>query len=371
MRLKEGKAIHLAQGKLLFHRASGVRRRPWIVFTATSVRRDTNTGSKNLNSTSWLEQGLAGALYPGGLFLGTDADLVDRFPGIDETGTVAGFNGWDANLQPFSPTSLNSLVAPSGVDAPPASTAPSTTDGGEDSEDLDDDKDPTDSLSSQLTSLSQRATRAIRRLDRPGRAPLTVSSPEVNAALEDTNTLIRIINNITAPDCDDTTLDPATTNCGLAFSALACHQHLVALFRAICDAIHRCLQSKKEHQQQHHRSRQHSDVGPSSVAQFVMVLQLLMHLINRIDRSLFQKSQSMWHSARLSTSGHITPVTPDTANHHTIDPILSETAAGGSSPPGGLLVLVHDIVGTIPNEHEKLRQLIQKLQTEMEHSELH
>lgn len=346
-------------------------------FQTSAVRRDTNPGSKNLNATSWLEQGLAGGLYPGRLLLGTDADLVDRFPGIDETENMAGFNGWDAKLRPFSPTSLNSLAAPSGADAGPMSTAPSTIDGCEDSKDIDDDnnKDPTDALSSQLTSLSPRATRAIRRLDRPGRAPLTVSSPEVNAALEDTNTLIRIINDITAPDCDNTTPDPATTKCGLAFSALACYKHLVALFRAICDAIHRCIESKKEHQQRqeqqqhHHRSRSHSDVGPSSVAQFVMVLQLLMHLINRIDRSLFQKSQPMWHGARLSTGGHINPVTPDTANH--IDPMQSEAAMGGSSSPGGLLVLVHDIVGTIPNEHEKLRQLIQKLQTEMEHSELH
>lgn len=338
----------------------------------TSVRRDTGPGPRNLNGTSWFEQGLAGALYPGGPSLGADfADQVGQFPDVDESGALAGFNGWDANLQPFSPTSLNSLAAPSAAAAGPISTAPSTTDGREDSEDVDDDKDPTDALPSQLTSLSQRATRAMRRLVRPGRAPLTVSSPEVNEALEDTNTLICIINNITAPDRDDITLDPTTTDYGLAFSALACHQHLVAVFRAICDAIHRCQQSKKEHQQQHHRSRQHSDVGPSSVAQFVMVLQLLMHLINRMDRSLFQNNPSMWHGAGLSTGGHITPVTPNVANHHTIDPIQSEAAAGGSSPHGGLLVLVQDIVGTIPNEHEKLRQVIQKLQTEMEHSELH
>ncbi|KAI0468874.1 hypothetical protein F4859DRAFT_188791 [Xylaria cf. heliscus] len=333
----------------------------------TSFQRDTNSGPRNPNGISWLEQSLTGSLYSGGPFLGTDiVDLVDRFSGIDETGAVATFDGWDANLQPFSPTALTSLAAPSRADAALISTAPSTTDGGEDSEDIDDDKDPTDALSSQLTSLSQRAMKAIRRLDRPGRAPLTVSSPEVNVALEDTNALIRIINNITTPDCDEITLDPATTNCGLVFSALACHQHLIALFRAICDVIHRCLQSQKEHQQQHHRSRQNSDVGPSLVAQFVMVLQLLMHLINRIDRSLFQNNPSMWKGSRPSTGGYITPVTPNT-----IDPILSETASGGLLPPGSLLALVNDIVGTIPNEHEKLRQLIQRLQTEMEQSELH
>ncbi|KAI1736363.1 hypothetical protein F4680DRAFT_469255 [Xylaria scruposa] len=337
-----------------------------------SIRRDTNPEPKNLNGTSWLDQGIAEALYPNGSFLGADvASLVCQFPGTDGTRAVAGFEGWDANLQPFSPTSLNSLAAPSGADAALASTTPSTTDDCDDSEDGDDDKGPTDAVSSQLTSLSQRATRAIRQLERPGRAPLTVSSPEVNVALEDTNALLRIITIITTPDRDDAPFDSATTNYGLAFLALACHQHLVALFRAICDAIHRCLQSKKEKQQQDGWNGQHGDVGPSSVAQFVMVLQLLMHLINRIDRSLFQDKSLMWHGVRLSTGGNITPITPDMANGNTIDPILSETARGGSSPQGGLLVLVHDIVGKIPNEHDKLRRLIQELQTEMEHSEHH
>ncbi|KAI0185486.1 hypothetical protein EV127DRAFT_463795 [Xylaria flabelliformis] len=335
------------------------------------IRRDTNPEPKNLNSTSWLEQGIAEALYPNGSFLGADvASLVGRFPGTDEARAVAGFEGWDANLQSFSPTSLNSLAAPSGVDAALVSTTPSITDDYEDSEDIEDDKDPTDVVSSQLTSLSKRATRAIRHLDRPGRAPLTVSSPEVNVALEDTNTLLGIITKITSPDRGDIPLDSVATNYGLVFLALACHQHLVALFRAICDAIHRCLQSKKEHQQQQQWDGQDSDVGPSSVAQFVMVLQLLMHLINRIDRSLFQDKSLMWHGARLSsTGGHITPITPDMVNGNTIDPLNSETAGGGSH--GSLLVLVHDIVGKIPNEHDKLRRLIQELQTEMEHSEHH
>lgn len=313
-------------------------------------------------------------MYQGGPFLGADlGDLVGQFSGVGEGGPVASFNGWDANLQPFSPTLFSSLVAPVGTNTGPISTAPSTTDGGHDSEEIDDNRDPTDALSSQLTSLGQRARRAMRRLVLPDRTPLTVSSPEVNEALEDTNTLIRIMNKITAPDRDDITIHPTTTNYSLAFSALACHQHLVALFRAICDAIHRCLQSQKEPRQRHNRSGQTSDVGPSSVAQFVMVLQLLMHLINRMDRSLFQSTSSMRHGTRISasTGSHLAPVTPSTANHVTPDPTRIEAAAGSSVPPGGLLVLVQDIVETIPNEHEKLRQVIQKLQTEMEHSELH
>ncbi|KAL3957169.1 hypothetical protein ACCO45_007747 [Purpureocillium lilacinum] len=298
-----------------------------------TTRIDAGPEPGNRSGTPWFEQGLAAGLYQGGPALGSDfADLVGHFPGVDENGSVAGLmQGWDANLQPFSPTSLSSLPAPSATEVALMTRARPTTGRDEDSEDDDaydnDDIDTTDALSSQLISLSQRATRTMRRLARPGRVPLTVSSPEVNEALEDTNTLIRIINDITAPDRDDSTLDPTTTDHGLAFSALACHQHLVALFRAICDAIHRCLEAKKEHQEQHHRSRQHSDIGPSSVAQFVMVLQLLMHLINRMDRTLFQGNPSMWQSARSSTDGNITPETPNLASQHEIHSIQAEAAS--------------------------------------------
>ncbi|KAL2830290.1 hypothetical protein BDW59DRAFT_158619 [Aspergillus cavernicola] len=182
------------------------------------------------------------------------------------------------------------------------------------------------------------------------------------------------MDNITAPipDCDDVNItigiNSNTTDYGLAFSVLACHQHLFALFRAICDAIHRCLQCREEH-----RNHQYSsEIGPSSVAKFIMVLQLLIRLINRMDRSLVASQKqnnpsSMWHGAGLPRGDHGDGHIPGSASHHHYDPLQSETATDGQSPPGGLLVLVQEIVGTIPNEHEKLRQVIQKLQTEMEH----
>lgn len=244
----------------------------------------------------------------------------------------------------------------------------------EDCEYLDDNKlsDATDddhalALSSQLVALSQRATRAMRRLVHRGEAPLTVSSPEVNGALEDTNTLIRIINDIATLDNERgeavNTSAATTTNSAVPFLAITCHQHLVALFRAICDAIYRCQKEKDEHyelqDQQPNRGGQYSAIGPSSVAQFVMVLQLLMHLINRIDRSLFQSHSSILHGAKSSTGDQIIPATSRAS-------IPSQAAAGGSSPNGGLLILVEDLVRAIPNEHEKLRQAIQKLQTEIE-----
>lgn len=335
----------------------------------TSSRRDTDPGCKDLDGTTWFEQSLSAALFadaslqPGGPSLGADfGDFVGPFQAVDESGAGISFNDWDTSVQP---TSL--------ADAAPILPDPSATE----SEDAEVNQQLTGALSSQLVSLSEGAMQAVRRLvqSSPGRMPLTVSSHEVNVALEGTNTLTRIINSIILSDRDDFNLDPTTTNFGLIFSALACHQHLVALFRAICNAIHLCLHSKKEHQHQVHRGQPSGigslcDVGPSSVAQFVMVVQLLMHLINRMDRSLLQNSSSIPSGESRPTSGYITPVTPSTVTPFTTLPIHTDMAAGDSSPPCGLLVLVQDIVGIIHNEHEKLRHYIQKLQTEMEYPEI-
>lgn len=348
----------------------------------TSVRGDADSRPENSRGSgmSWLEQGLPEALYSPGPYSGADmAHLLDQLHGVNEGRAVVGLNGWDVNLQPFSPTSTNPLAALSATDAavdmgpictaPAASAADSHEDSGSDDDEVEDGIEPTNGLSSQLTSLSQRTARAIQRLVRLDRVPLMVSSPEVSEALENTNTLIRIITKVAASGHDGDALDPTTTNCGLAFSALACHQQILALFRAICDAIHGCLLSNKEQEQR----QQRSDVGPSLVAQFVMVLQLLMHLINRIDRSLFQSTSSIWHGTELSTGGgNVAPGTPGPGKCDSTGLIQSSAAAGGSpSSQGGLLVLVYDIVDTIPKEHEKLRQVIRSLQKEMEHSELH
>jgi hypothetical protein len=335
----------------------------------TSSRRDTDPGSKDLNSTTWFEQSLSGALFadgplqPGVPPLGADfGDLAGPFQAVEESGTGIHFNDWDTSVQP-------TFVA----DAAPILPDLSTTD----SEDVDVNQHITGALSSQLASLSEGATQAVRRLvqSSPERMPLTVSSHEVNLALEGTNTLTRIINSIILSDRDDFSLDSTTTNFGLIFSTLACHQHLVALFRAICDTIHLCLRSKKDHQHQI-PCRQPidagslCDVGPSSVAQFVMVVQLLMHLINRMDRSLLQNSSSMPPGDSRSTSGYVTPITPGTVTTFAPLSIHTDMPAASSSPPCGLLVLVQDIVGIIHSEHEKLRHYIQRLQTEMEYPEL-
>ncbi|KAI0506250.1 hypothetical protein F5B22DRAFT_624842 [Xylaria bambusicola] len=320
-----------------------------------------HTDLRPRSNSSWVEQGIRGPSYPGGPLMSPDmsvGDALGQFP-FDESDI---FHSWDADLQGFASSSLNSLLAPSASDAAlvmPISTAPSSH-GEEDDSEYEDEEDVSDSPFSQLIALSDRVTRSMRCLARPGRAPLTASSPEINGALEDTNILIRIISGLTASRaCED------SQNYGLVFSALACHQHLMALFRVICDVIHRSVQAKREQQKQQHGSR--TDMGPSSVAQFVMVLQLLTHLINRMDRSLFRGGPVV---ARGSVGGYVTPTTPDGGDNHTVT-FGTSMDCERSSSPDGLLVRVHEIVGKIPSEHDKLRQAIRKLQTDMEHPELH
>jgi hypothetical protein len=313
---------------------------------------------------------------------------------VDESETAAGgFGAPDAehHLLPLqnSPTSLESLatllaeaVSSSSMPAVPFydATAPAPL------MEIDaDHEDTTSFLFSQLTAVSQRAMRTARRLARSGTGAgtttLMVSSPEVNEALEDTNTLISAVNDImTAAATAGRDDSMTTTHCaGLAFSALACHQNLMTLFRAICDAIQGRLQAKKEEreQKQQHAARDNSGVGPLNVAQFVMVLQLLMHLISRMGRFLVisnttteQESQFIAPAAWLDCS---TMATDD----YPIDIVPSQSTASSATPAhhstrrSGLLEHVQEIVGNIPSERERLRLIIQELQAEMDHAEIH
>ncbi|CAG8959743.1 hypothetical protein HYFRA_00001649 [Hymenoscyphus fraxineus] len=313
------------------------------------------------NEKMWFEQGLDESLFPGEPSQGANyADFIGQtgqLSNLDENKTPNNNNmffGWDADI----------YTTPSAVDAAPTKTA--IIDGEQDSDDSEDASvhdinDATDSLTSQLITLSRRVTRAMRRVNRLGPTPLAVSSPEVSEALEHTNSLIRIIEEITKPDRND-----IAGECGVAFSALACHQHLLALFRAMCNAIHRCLRTEKENQQQPCRKGQDNDVGPSAVAQFVMVLQLLVHLISRMDRILFQEQPSMMQGNGLSSHCYVNLITPTMANEQDKGFTQSEAAGGPPLSPKGLLDIAQDILGTILNGHGELRQVIQELQSEME-----
>lgn len=338
----------------------------------SSTQLSSKTGSKQVESASWFDQSLNEALYVNQVSLETGApDSANQFAGLDETGSASGFNCWDANLQPFSPAPLDPLMVMPAPDATILPTTPPTTDGCDDSDEID--GCPTDSLFSQLASLSQRAMKATRRIIRSNRDPLTVSSPEVNEALELVNTLIRVAGSITAADQVGGAHDATTTSHGLAFLALACHQHLMALFRAICDAIQRFVHSRRDQIQQQKKqdyngSRQDGELGPSVVAQFVMVLQLVMHLINRMDRSLFQSTPPTPRYPDLFSDEYSSPMTNDILSPRTIDPKQIEEPAQAPFVGGGLVSLVSNLDETLPKEHERLRQVIQRLQTEIDFS---
>jgi hypothetical protein len=162
-----------------------------------------------------------------------------------------------------------------------------------------------------------------------------------------------------------------TTSSGLVFLALACHQHLLALFRAICDAISHYLQLRKEKQQRDSSSRMYSNMAASSVAQSVMVLQLLIYLTNRMDRSLFQNSSLTRCGAQLSNSGLPTPITPNMTTLQDKDSIQPQEKTRDEPAHIGFLSFVHNIVRTIPDEHEKSRRVVQKLQVDIRHPELY
>lgn len=249
-----------------------------------------------------------------------------------------------------------------------------------------DHEDTTSFLFSQLTAVSQRAMRTARRLVRSGTgagaSTLMVSSPEVKEALEDTNTLIGTVNDIMTAEATAGRdgLVTTTDRAGLAFLALACHQNLMTLFRAICDAIQGRLRAKKKeraYQQQQHAARDSSGVGPLDVAHFVMVLRLVIHLISRMGRFLAishttteQESQFIVPAAMIDYS---TMATYDYA----IDIVPGQSTASSATPAhhsrhrSGLLEHVQEIVGNIPSEREGLRLIIQELQAEMDHAEIH
>ncbi|KAJ4370701.1 hypothetical protein N0V83_005222 [Neocucurbitaria cava] len=110
-----------------------------------------------------------------------------------------------------------------------------------------------ETLTGQLMKLSNRAMGATRELEcAVMTTPLTVNSPVVNEAFETADALVRIINSIPLPDSTygstqllsrDESERQLPTEYSPIFLALASHQQVLALFRAICDSIKRSLGS--------------------------------------------------------------------------------------------------------------------------------
>jgi hypothetical protein len=301
------------------------------------------------------------ALFSRSGALGTDVDdLASAFSGLDDRAlavaeAVSNFDGsdpisWDKNL--FSPMSL--VGSTSNIVGDQESTTTNTNG----SLSPPDDEDPVSTLNHQLTRLNARIMHAIRCIALPGSSPPTVNSPLVNEAFEATSALIRIISSI--PDLHklnttgdmvhvSTTAGPSPMASGLVFQVLASHQHLLGLFKAICDSVDRCVEAMIVENKQHQRGL-HGE-GPSS-AQSVMVLQLLMHLISRMDQSLFITPASLENDTQELTT-------------YQARTELAETKVSQSIP-----VIAQVLASTLPEEHVKLKRVIQMLLTRIEVSNI-
>ncbi|KAF4442640.1 fungal zn(2)-Cys(6) binuclear cluster domain-containing protein [Fusarium austroafricanum] len=155
-------------------------------------------------------------------------------------------------------------------------------------------------LVSQVMAVSTRALSATSALLHSNSPPPTVSSTYVNEAFEGTRTLVRIINTISMKISGER--GEGLQECveedgigGLVLTTLACQQHLLGLFKAICKSIENCLEmvsGKKQVSDGIHGGSLNGD-GAASSAQFTMVLQLLVHLINRLDRCLFTSPHTL------------------------------------------------------------------------------
>lgn len=263
----------------------------------------------------------------------------------------------------------------SGVPSPPPSSSPKPDAGDENILAAD----SLQGLTSQATAVSAQAVSATRLLLRPGSAPPTVSSAHVNEAFEGTRTLVRIINNIVAmvsPGDGGDELEAARGDggCraadigGLVLTTLACHQHLLVFFRAIYDSIDRCVESVAAEKRPPGGgggcgSSLHGD-GPPCTAQFTMVLQLLMHLINRMDRCLFPARPSS------PVSSSVTSTYGGASGGSSLDRDLAGQEAEDMMPDTvGIPNLAQALVRAMPDDHLRLRRTILQLQTRMERLE--
>ncbi|KAK4229589.1 hypothetical protein QBC38DRAFT_471648 [Podospora fimiseda] len=208
-------------------------------------------------------------------------------------------------------------------------------------------------LTAQATTVSAQAMAATRLLLSPGSAPPTVLSVHVNEAFEGTKTLVRIVNDIAAvsSSCSSDNSDGSCKSLeigALVLTTLSTHHHLLAFFKAICDSIERSVESVRD--DKGNGSSLHGD-GPPPTAQFTMVLQLLVHLSNRLDRSLF-------------------PVRPESPISPFSDPDEVQVGVVDLIGISSVAQVAQALVGAMPNNHVKLRQTIFQLQARMERLEI-
>ncbi|KAH9815755.1 Fungal zn2-cys6 binuclear cluster domain-containing [Teratosphaeria destructans] len=218
-------------------------------------------------------------------------------------------------------------------------------------------EDTLDDFAEQAMSLSKRALRARRQLDRrpDENAPIMVNSPVVNEAFEVANALLRFINCLSSqhsPTEQNDTLKAAASSSVLL--ALATYQHTLALFEAICTSIQKSLGFADASGD----DAQHAvdDGNTAAHAQFVMVLQLIKHLLNRVGCGLRLRNSVV----------SLSPAINSDVTGTSLVQWDSDDAQGDSCSTSGLISNAYDVLKQIPREHLKLRQLSEGLQMHLE-----
>lgn len=217
----------------------------------------------------------------------------------------------------------------------------------------------------QITSISSRATRATMQLHcriASCNLPLMVHSPEVNEAFENANTLIQILNNIndtnfnlSLPDCRSITdrIDVEQTfRCGLILLALASHHHVFTLFRMICASIRQSIGLGSPGQKTQHLEPTKSR-DEASYAQFVMILRLILHLLNRLSRSL---NLEMVGRAEGNAVSQLQQMTPEVEGEQVCC----------DSHKSSYIDAAQSMLRKVPDEHLKMKEIIRRLQVNME-----
>ncbi|KAI0966403.1 hypothetical protein F4678DRAFT_466473 [Xylaria arbuscula] len=164
-----------------------------------------------------------------------------------------------------------------------------------------------------LSGLDLRILRCAQLAQKPHSLPLTVASPQVEGIFEATSRLLNVLRSLRRRGDQ---ISPITNllNCtdrGLTFAVLAVHQRLLHAYKIICASVKECVQASSgltmqtvSHVENSGRTgtqtssylggtaignqEKSSIVGLPAVpmAQHLMVIQLLSHMLNRLSQAL-------------------------------------------------------------------------------------
>ncbi|KAI0377620.1 hypothetical protein F5Y04DRAFT_173998 [Hypomontagnella monticulosa] len=251
----------------------------------------------------------------------------------------------------------------------------------------------------RLASLATWTTQTAKNLSPSNiSTPLTVSSPQVDQVFDGTNTLLHILDSISgvlyaassppsSPEsASEAVASKLTRDPGLIFLVLACHQRLLDSFKAICNSIRQSLHSMEPIRAEQRgtmpwKRTLHGDEGLPCVAQFVMVLQLVSHLLNQLDRAL--NPTPIVSGQEPSSSFDISVSTgPDVSSSWTRSPgslssnqgdgallLFDQEVDVGKEPDNkqGFMELAKGFLTTVPDQHTSLNNKIRELQDSMNH----